>query len=273
MAEVNVAATTELEKLLEAAASFHWLNLADLSSAKIVAALNRSGNAPGQESRGIVVSPAGIERVVSRTSARLAEQGRIFCLNENEPGRIGMLTADDSLNLAETAPRPLPAHSVRPAARHEDGTAGAADMLALDLNARDSLLILTTSCPGDYARAALQSAVRSGALGIEIAAGQESCRPNAATFRLSIGLPESVAPADRILADEAAQKLIVNLIGTLAMARTGKTGRIVQLDLRVTGAERQARNERNVMTGLPAELAQEVLHRRQNRLENAAENL
>ena len=109
------------------------------------------------------------------------------------------------------------------------------------------------------------------------------------------GTAENIAGAGG--PNEIAAKLLVNLIATLALACSGRSGRTATLDLHTGSAQSPSRNEHVVMaatgvdaltaaltlgsvggsakaailillTGLPAELALDMLQRRQSRLES-----
>ncbi|GAA1048021.1 hypothetical protein [Arthrobacter russicus] len=270
MAESRADATTGLEPLLEAAARRPWVDLSDPRPEEIVALLNRR---PDQDCFGSWGSAERIERAASRLGSRLADQGRVFLVAAEQPGRIGMLTADATQSPVEAfAGGAGPSAAARRTGGLRDSLAGAADMLALDLNQRDAVLVLGSGQDCDYARAVRQSADRSGALAIEI-------------------------PADAGGPNETAAKLLVNLIATLALACSGRSGRTATLDLHTGSAQSPSRNEHVVMaatgvdaltaaltlgsvggsakaailillTGLPAELALDMLQRRQSRLES-----
>jgi N-acetylmuramic acid 6-phosphate etherase len=123
---------------------------------------------------------------------------------------------------------------------------GAADMLACQPNSLDVVVGISASGNAPYVIAALKTARKQGAYTACIA-----CNPNAGMISVSdqaivaeVG-PEVVAGSTRLKAGTA-QKLILNMITTGTMIRTGKTYGNWMVDVRPTNIKLRQRAVRIV---------------------------
>lgn len=228
MAEVRVAPSTALEQLLDEASSAPWVNLADLDSDELVEVLTSEDHGLSQQ-----ISDAGAEinSAAAKITRRMAHQGRLFYLNGNKPGRLGVLSPDIMLSpvelissgdLLSSSTEGVVAPLNRPdsSGTNDDGTAGAADMLALELNPRDSIVVISAEAGRRYTQTALESAARSGAFTVEVS---EHRPVGPAALHIKVG-PATVPDAPAVPTTETAHKMLVNLLSTICGARLTQPG-------------------------------------------------
>lgn len=210
-----------------------------------------------------------IARAVDEIVDRFRRDGRLIYLGAGTAGRIGVLDASECPPTFGTDPgmiRGLIAGG--PAAlmtavenAEDDDRAAAAELKALGLRAEDTVVGISASGRTPYVVGGLQHARRTGALTIAIAQNEGSVIGRVADIPIEVVVgPEFVAGSTR-LKSGTAQKLVLNMLSTLAMVRLGKTYRGIMVDLVATNEKLRARSVRTVMTatGVSAEDARLAL--------------
>lgn len=225
MAQALTLASTGLERLLEEAASsaVEWVNLAGLGAEELATELNRDDVHGDWD---LAVYAELFQHAANQIGAQLARRGRLFFLDGHEPGHFSVLALSGPGSILDA--RRISLNTPVGSARDDDGPAGAADVLALDLGPRDCLLVITANPRWDYTQSALRSASRSGALTLEFSVGHGVPPSSAADFSIGnvfLSLTDFPDFPDQAPAPAAvAPKLIVNLISTLALARAQDPG-------------------------------------------------
>lgn len=170
-----------------------------------------------------------IARVADEIAARLEAGGRWFYIGAGTSGRLGALDAaeipptfgtDPSLVVALLAggPRAM-LESVEGA--EDDEAAGARDLVAAGLTARDAVVGISASGATPYVRSAIARAREKGALTAAVV-----CRPGTPLLSdaeipilVDVG-PEVLKESSRLRAGTA-QKLVLNMLSTAVMAARG----------------------------------------------------
>jgi N-acetylmuramic acid 6-phosphate etherase len=136
-------------------------------------------------------------------------------------------------------------HAAREAAEDDDA-AGAADLAALDVSPDDAVVGIAASGRTPYTIGAVRHAAEVGALTIGISSnpGAELSRYVDHPIELVAG-PEIIAGSTRLKAGTA-QKVVLNVISTIAMVRVGKTFGNLMVDMRATNAKLRDRARRIV---------------------------
>lgn len=219
--------------------------------------------------RAVASQAEQISRAIDSLVARLRRGGRLFYLGAGTPGRIGFVDAseipptfgtDPDLVVGLIAGGPT-AITTAVENAEDDAGAAAAELAAHGLAEADTVIGISASGRTPYVVGGLTFARSVGALTVSIASNENS--PIAAVADIPVDVvvgPEFVSGSTR-LKSGTAQKLVLNMISTIAMIKLGKTYNGHMVDLRATNAKLQRRSELTVVdaTGLDARGARAAL--------------
>lgn len=222
-----------------------------------------------------LVAPAVAERAeqiaqaVDEIADRFRAGGRLIYIGAGTPGRIGILDASECPPTFGTDPSMVvgiiagddPAIRTAVENAEDDEAAAERSLQALGINEKDTVVGISASGRTPYVVAGLCYAKSRDALTIAISANERSPIGAAAEIGIEVVTgPEFVAGSTRLKAGTA-QKLVVNMLTTLAMIKLGKTYRGVMVDLVATNEKLRARSIRTVseLTGATPEVAQAAL--------------
>src|SRR5690606_22722375 len=154
-------------------------------------------------------------------------------------------------------------HALRSAVENaeDDAPAGAAALAELEVGPLDSVVGISASGRTPYVIGALRTARERGALAISIAGNRSAQMSADADIAIEAeAAPEVVAGSTR-LNSGTAQKLVLNMLSTLAMVQLGKVYGNLMVDVRSTNEKLRARAERIVIaaTGCEPEAAADAL--------------
>jgi N-acetylmuramic acid 6-phosphate etherase len=169
-----------------------------------------------------------------------------------EPGQVVGIVAGAGLESAEERE-----------AAEDDGGAGRRAVEEVGVSERDAVVGVSASGRTPYTVAALEAARTAGALTIAVVAVRDSQLAGLADHELAAVVgPEFVAGSTRLKAGTA-QKLVLNMISTVAMIRLGKTYGDLMVDVRTSNEKLAARARRIVRaaTGVSEEEAASALER------------
>jgi N-acetylmuramic acid 6-phosphate etherase len=195
-----------------------------------------------------------IARVVEMAVASLSMGGRLIYAGAGTSGRLGCL---DAAEIPPTFSMPpdrvigLIAGGEVALRRAVEGAEdrpelGAADVAALGADGRDTLIGISASGRAPYVLGALAEAARRGARTAGLA-NNRPCEMEGACEVLIAPVvgPELISGSTRLKAGTA-QKLVLNMISTLAMVRLGKTYGNLMVDLQPTNEKLRIRAQRLV---------------------------
>ncbi len=204
-----------------------------------------------------------IGRAVDAIVASLQAGGRLVYAGAGTSGRLGVLDASECPPTFGTPPELVVGliaggdaairHAVEGA--EDDAAAGAADLEAIGLAARDVLVGIAVSGRTPYVIGALRHAASIGATTIALTCNPTS--PIAAMAQISIAPvvgPEVVTGSTR-LKSGTAQKLVLNMLSTASMVRLGKTYGNLMVDMIASNKKLEARAARMVAEATGASLA------------------
>ena len=199
-----------------------------------------------------------IADVVDAIAARFAEGGRLFYVGAGTSGRLGVLDASECPPTFSVAPGLFvgliaggDAALRRSSEFSEDSpAAGASDLEARALTPQDTVLGIASSGRTPYVLGALAAAVDAGALTVALTCAGGGVNPSrlAALAELSIELttgPEVITGSTRMKAGTAT-KLVLNMISTGIMIRSGATFGNLMVNVQPTNAKLIDRAERIV---------------------------
>jgi len=230
-----------------------------LSARAIAALMNREDaravRAVGREARAI---GAAVDLIVRALAAR----GRLIFVGAGTSGRLGVLEAAECPPTFGTPPRLVQAVMAGGRASvfrsregaEDDGRAAARAMRA---RARAGDVVVGVSASGvtPFVREALAAARGLGARTVLVACNPDRARlPRANVVIAPAPGPEVLAGSTRLKAGTA-QKLVLNMISTIAMVRLGKTFGNLMVDVVATNDKLRARVRRIVAlaSGAPAD--------------------
>jgi N-acetylmuramic acid 6-phosphate etherase len=129
----------------------------------------------------------------------------------------------------------------------DDGHAGADDLRAADLQARDVVVGLAASGRTPYVVGALNYATEVGAQTVGVSCNVPSTVLDAAHIKIAVPVgPEVVTGSTRLKAGTA-QKMVLNMLSTGTFVQVGKVYGNLMVDVQVTNAKLHDRAKRIVM--------------------------
>ncbi|BDZ37762.1 hypothetical protein GCM10025863_03760 [Microbacterium suwonense] len=210
-----------------------------------------------------------IARAVDGIVERMRQGGRLIYLGAGSPGRIGVLDASEIPPTFGADPGLVVGviaggdRALRAAVENaeDDAEAGAAELAELEVGPLDSVVGISASGRTPYVIGALREARARGALAIGVAGNRSAQLSADADIAIEAeAAPEIVAGSTR-LNSGTAQKLVLNMLSTLAMVKLGKVYGNLMVDVQSTNEKLRARAERIVITatGCTAETAARAL--------------
>jgi N-acetylmuramic acid 6-phosphate etherase len=197
---------------------------------------------------------AAIAAAIDAVAERLAAGGRLVYIGAGTSGRLALVDAAECESTFAVPPGRVVAliagGSVAAATAQEeaedDADAGAAAVKDIDVGPADAVVALSASGRTPYVVAALEEARNSGAATIAVVSVEGSELGAAAQHEIVVLVgPEVIAGSTRLKAGTA-QKLVLNMISTIAMVRLGKTFGNLMVDVVATNDKLRARVRRIV---------------------------
>lgn len=222
-----------------------------LSTAEILRRINdEDATVAGAVARELPAITAVVERVVAAFQAG----GRLIYVGAGSSGRLGVLDAAECPPTYGTDRRQVqaliaggpPAMIASVEAAEDDQAAGARAMDEVEVGERDVVIGIASSGRTPYVAGALRRARARGACAVALV--NNPAGPVAAAAELVIAPqtgPEVVTGSTRMKAGTA-QKLVLNMISTTAMIRTGHTYGNLMVDLHASNSKLRARARRIV---------------------------
>lgn len=210
-----------------------------------------------------------IARAVDAITAAFQRGGRLIYVGAGTSGRLGILDASECPPTYGTPPEQVVAliagghKAILQAVENAEDNCemGVADLQALNFTAHDVLVAIAASGRTPYALAALEYARQLGATTVALTCNPDSAMARAAEIALTpvVG-PEVVTGSSRMKAGTA-QKLVLNMLTTGAMIRSGKVYGNLMVDVEATNKKLVQRQVNIVVqaTGCREQEAQEAL--------------
>ena len=202
-------------------------------------------------------------------SRRLLSGGRLVYVGAGTSGRLALVDAAECESTFAVPPgRVVALIAGGPAAAataqeeaEDDRVAGAAAVRELGVGPSDAVVALSASGRTPYALAALEEARDAGAATVAVVSVDDSQLGAVADHEIAVLVgPEVIAGSTRLKAGTA-QKLVLNMISTIAMVRLGKTYGNLMVDVVATNDKLRARVRRIVAaaSGASAERVETAL--------------
>ena len=252
------------EKITEKSSLYD--NLDTMSPSEIVKCMNQEDRKPAEA---VEKALPQISELVERLVPRMKEGGRLFYIGAGTSGRLGVLDASEippTFGMPATTVIGLIAggdHALRnPVEGAEDDTEqGWKDLLAHNINDKDTLVGIAASGTTPYVIGALREARKNGVLTASIACNPSSPMAEEAEIAIEIIVgPEFVTGSSRMKAGTA-QKMTLNMISTAAMIGLGRVKGNRMINMQLSNAKLVDRGTRMIVDslGIPYDQAQQLL--------------
>jgi len=210
-----------------------------------------------------------IARAIDAIAARFEQGGRLFYLGAGTSGRLGVLDASEcppTFSVPSTLVQGLIAggdSALRNSSEHSEDSPeqGAAALAPHALSPADTVVGIAASGRTPYVLGALEFARNRGALTIALACVPDSVMARAAEIAITPATgPEILTGSTRMKAGTAT-KLVLNMLSTGIMIRTGAVYGNLMVNVRPTNAKLVDRAQRIVMaaTGCTQQTAADLL--------------
>lgn len=245
--------TPPLDRLSTEAYDRRFGRLDEMSVAQIVDTMTEAAQAVP---KAVAAVAPQINAAIEAAEAGFAAGGRLIYVGAGTSGRLGVLDASECPPTFHTDPsrvvgliaggRTALVDSVEGA--EDDEAAGAQDLTALAPTAIDTVVGIAASGRTPYVRGALVAARERGAVTIALSCNSPAELSEFADHPIeAMPGPEVIAGSTRLNAGSV-QKLVLNMISTILMVRTGRTYGNLMVDMQATNAKLRQRAIRLVST-------------------------
>jgi N-acetylmuramic acid 6-phosphate etherase len=255
-----------LDLLLTEQADPRYAHLDEASVVELAALMNE---ADASVPAAIGAAMGSIVPAIEAVTARLAQGGRLRYVGAGTAGRMGVLDASECPPTFGTPPELVrgiiaggpDAILAAQEGAEDDLVAGARAMTDDRIGPLDAVVGVAASGRTPFVIGALREARTRGALTVALSCNTDAPISREAELAIEVPVgPEVLAGSTRLKAGTA-QKLVLNMISTIAMVRLGKTWGNLMVDLRATNGKLRERAIRIVqqVTGAPRVAAIEAL--------------
>jgi N-acetylmuramic acid 6-phosphate etherase len=255
-----------LDALLTEQADPRYAQLDEASVAELARLMNE---ADASVPAAIAASMDAIVPAIEAITERLARGGRLRYVGAGTAGRLGVLDAAECPPTFGTPPDLVKgiiaggpdAILAAQEGAEDDPDAGARAMADDGIGPDDAVVGIAASGRTPFVVGALREARARGALAVALSCNADAPISREAELAIEIPVgPEVLAGSTRLKAGTA-QKLVLNMISTIAMIRLGKTWGNLMVDLRASNEKLRERAIRIVqqVTGASREAAVDAL--------------
>jgi N-acetylmuramic acid 6-phosphate etherase len=212
-----------------------------------------------------------IGAAVDEIAERLRGGGRLVYVGAGTSGRLAAVDAVECESTFATPPGQVvalvaggaAAGALAQEAAEDDTEAGAAEIGALQVSARDAVVGISASGRTPYVLGAIAEARAAGALTVALTSVPASELGLRADHEIAVVVGAEFVSGSTRLKAGTAQKLILNMISTIAMIRVGKTFGNLMVDVVASNEKLHGRVRRIVRhaTGAPADAVEDALDR------------
>lgn len=204
-----------------------------------------------------------VARAVETIAAKLRAGGRLIYVGAGTSGRLALLDALECPPTFGTTPEQVqtliaggeqaltnPIESAE-----DDEEAGERDVRRLGVNGRDCIVGISASGRTPYCIGAMQAAKKAGAAVVSLSCNAGSAMGAVADIDIAVPVgPEVVAGSTRLKAGTA-QKMVLNMLSTASMIRTGRVYRNLMVDMIPSNYKLRQRARQIVVTATGADEA------------------
>ena len=197
-----------------------------------------------------------IEQTVEKVVSAFKNGGRLIYIGAGTSGRIGVLDAVECPPTFSTSPELVQAvlaggegamfNAVEGAEDNE--LLGASDLEKLDITENDVIIGIAASGRTPYVKGALIHANSCGATTVSLSSNEHSTISNHADIKIEVVTGPEVLTGSTRLRAATAHKMILNMISTTAMIKTGKVYKNLMVDLNASNFKLRERAKKMVCT-------------------------
>ncbi|GGC85655.1 N-acetylmuramic acid 6-phosphate etherase [Thalassobacillus devorans] len=208
-----------------------------------------------------------IERAIDTIVAALNKGGRLIYIGAGTSGRLGVLDASEcppTFGVPETLVQGIIAgddHALRHAIENaEDDWEEGEKAIKEAANAKDVVVGIASSGRTPYVLGAVEAAKQLGAKTVGLTCNGQTPLAKAADFPIEVLVgPEILTGSTRLKAGSA-QKMVLNMISTASMVKTGKVYRNLMVNVQATNEKLKQRSVSIIqeLTGATEEEAQKA---------------
>lgn len=210
-----------------------------------------------------------IEKVVEKVVSAFKNGGRLIYIGAGTSGRIGVLDAVECPPTFSTSPELVRAvlaggesamfNAVEGA--EDDESVGSSDLQKLNVTENDVIIGIAASGRTPYVIGALKFANSCGAITVSLSSNEQSVISEYADIKLEVVTGAEVLTGSTRLRAASAHKMILNMISTTAMIKTGKVYKNLMVDLNASNYKLRERAKEIVcsITDVPYEKAEMIL--------------
>ena len=220
--------------------------------------------------RAVEAASEQIAAVCDTVAGCFERGGRLFYVGAGTSGRLGVIDAAEcppTFGVPRTQVIGIIAGGekcMRQAAeaQEDDAAAGERDLAEYALCDKDVVVGISASGGASYVVGALEYANRMGALSVSIASNYDTPIERAAKLSIVADTGAEVITGSTRMKSGTAQKLILNMISTCAMIKTGKVYENMMINLKPSNKKLRARMIRIVceIKGCDSETAERLLN-------------
>jgi N-acetylmuramic acid 6-phosphate etherase len=204
-----------------------------------------------------------IARAIDEVAGRFGKGGRLFYIGAGTSGRLGVLDASEcppTFSVPAELFQGLIAggdRALRLSSEHSEDSPeeGAADLAATGFNAQDTLIGIAASGRTPYVLGALEHAKKIGALTLGLTCVPGSAIAQAVDIAITPATGPEVLTGSTRLKAGTATKLVLNMLSTGVMVRTGATYGNLMVNVRPTNAKLVDRAHRIIAAAVGCDMA------------------
>lgn len=269
-------ALTSLRDLATEQPNARTAHLDKMPTARLLRAINRED---ATVHRAVARAMPQIVRVVDAVAARLKNGGRLIYVGAGTSGRLGCVDASEmppTYGVPRTLVQAIIAGGYGALRRsiegaEDDGEAGAAEIRARKIGARDAVIGLSASGRAAFVREALLAAAKRGAFTACLTCNRNSPLIQCAQAAIVVETGAEVIAGSTRMKAGTAQKLVLNMISTASMVRLGRVrgNRMAQLKIKCEKLRERAALLVMDETGVSYEAALSALKKSRGSIERA----
>lgn len=241
----------------------------DLDTLSTLHLLERINQADQQVPLVIKQILADVAKAVDAIVAAFSKGGRLIYIGAGTSGRLGVLDAAECPPTFSTPPEQVQAliaggesAILRAVEGAEDSKEqGVADLQAIELSAKDVVVGIAASGRTPYVVGALDYANQVGAITVAISCNPDTAVLNTAAIAICAAVGPEVLTGSTRMKSGTAQKLILNMLSTASMIKSGKVYQNLMVDVHASNQKLLVRAARIVTqaTGCSHEVAKAML--------------
>jgi N-acetylmuramic acid 6-phosphate etherase len=248
----RLALLSELQGLVSEGRNSRTMGIDLMSTAEILAVMNTEDRTVPEA---VGETLPEVARAVDAVVAAFGKGGRLVYIGAGTSGRLGVLDASECPPTFGVPPGMvigLIAGGQEALVRATEGAedqaeAGVADLRSIGLTERDVVVGIAVSGRTPYVIGALTYARTVGAATVGLTCNPDSAIARMADISIAPVVGAEVVTGSTRLKSGSAQKLVLNMLTTASMIRTGRTYENLMVDLHASNAKLVARAVRIVM--------------------------